>query len=350
MLTNNNLILLGSTILPITSYLVSIISNEQIEELELPSVNPQLLNNGYTMTNTQNKKPNRHVFFNDVKVIDQNKNIIVEFPVEYMSHECIYGSNSPRYYTPDFNYDSLNTNVLCLQSKEVSNKVINPDEDIIDNIVNEYDKDGNLLWSWSPSEHFNQFELTEEEISNLQSNPIHISCFGDGHDWIHLNSACAVGENKWYDEGDTRFHPENIICCSRNLSMIFIVEKSTGNIVWKIKGSDFDFHFQHYGHVIPKGLPGAGNILLTDTYKREGRQAKIMEINPITNEVVFEYFGDFESDAMGSVQKLEDGSYFISACHSHKLLVVSVDGELKDEIHTDKFFYRVNAYPVEWVK
>lgn len=358
-LPSNDYILLGCGIMPGDDETLVAIKGEKGEYLhnykDLAATNCQLLPNGYMMTNTQCTEMNRHVYFEDVKVMDQKRNVIVNFPIHRMSHECIFGSNAPRYYTPAFDYSTLNTNVLCIQGAMGTNKAINPKEDIVNNLVNEYDKDGNLVWSWNASDHFEQLGLTEEEIAEMHKNPMVISCFGDGHDWIHLNTACAVGANKWYEEGDERFNPENIICCSRNLSMVFIIEKTTGNIVYTLKGKDFDFDFQHYAHVIPKGLPGEGNILLLDSYtgKHEGKEglvAKILEINPITNEVVFEYSGSFASDAMGSVQKLEDGCYLISACHSKKILVVDAKGELVSTFYTDKLFYRVNAYPANWIE
>lgn len=348
-----NYVLLGSSIFTIKGKnFVVIKDNEEIVGFsEICACNPQLLPTGCLVTNTQDKKGNSRVYFTDVKVINKNGDKILEFPVENMNHECIYGSNAPRYYTPQFDYDSLNTNVLCIRNEMITNENINRNEDIIDNLVVEYDSDGKMIWSWSASEHFSQLDLTDEEIFELHEYPIHIDAFGSGHDWIHLNSACALGPNKWYDAGDERFHPDNIICCSRNLSLIFIIDKNDGNIVYLLKGKYFDFQFQHYGHMIPKGLDGEGNILLLDCCSREdGRDAKILEINPDTNDVVFEYCGNFISDAMGSVQKLPDGCYLISACHSNKILIVNPKDNSVSEFNTEYLFYRVNAYPSAWIE
>jgi electron transport complex protein RnfE len=30
-------------------------------------------------------------------------------------------------------------------------------------------------------------------------------------DWVHLNTALPLGRNRWYDQGDERFHPDNIM-------------------------------------------------------------------------------------------------------------------------------------------
>ncbi len=81
------------------------------------------------------------------------------------------------------------------------------------------------------------------------------------------------GPNKWYEKGDERFKPENIIFDSREANFLAIIEKATGNIVWKI-GPDFQYDEKakaigniigpHMTHMIPQGLPGAGNILVFD--------------------------------------------------------------------------------------
>ena len=56
---------------------------------------------------------------------------------------------------------------------------------------------------------------------------------------MHINSMSVLGENKWYDQGDERFHPENIIIDGRNSNILAIISKKTGDIVWKL-GPDFN--------------------------------------------------------------------------------------------------------------
>ena len=43
--------------------------------------------------------------------------------------------------------------------------------------------------------------------------------------------------NKWYDEGDERFHPENILWGSRTSNLMAVVER-TGAVVWRM-GPDY---------------------------------------------------------------------------------------------------------------
>ena len=76
----------------------------------------------------------------------------------------------------------------------------------------------------------------------MYRDPNYYTGFGNSHiagDWVHTNSMSVLGPNKWYDAGDKRFHPDNIIIDCRDANIILIIEKATGNIVWKI-GPYFD--------------------------------------------------------------------------------------------------------------
>ena len=95
---------------------------------------------------------------------------------------------------------------------------------------------------------------------------------GAAYDWLHVNSATYVGPNRWFDQGDRRFAPNNVIISSREASLLAIVGRD-GSIVWRL-GPDFSASKelrairqiigQHHAHFIPKGLPGAGNLLVFD--------------------------------------------------------------------------------------
>lgn len=89
---------------------------------------------------------------------------------------------------------------------------------------------------------------------------------------VFQNTCSYVGPNKWFDEGDERFDPENIITDDRG-TMLYIISKKTGEIVWKV-GPEYGIASAmkalgaiigpHHGHIIPKGLPRTGNVLVID--------------------------------------------------------------------------------------
>jgi len=90
---------------------------------------------------------------------------------------------------------------------------------------------------------------------------------------MHINSISTLGPNHWYEEGDRRFHPDNIIFDARNSNILAIISKETGKIVWRV-GPDYNENEatkklgwiigQHHLHMIPRGLPGEGNLLVFD--------------------------------------------------------------------------------------
>ena len=134
-------------------------------------------------------------------------------------------------------------------------------------------------------------------------------------DWMHMNSMSTLGPNKFYDSGDKRFHPDNIIWDGRQTNIIAIIDRKTGKIVWQL-GPYFtatkalrkigQIIGQHHAHMIPRGLPGEGNILLFDNGGAAGYGApnpgaptgfdnarrdfsRVLEFDPITLEIKWQY-------------------------------------------------------------
>lgn len=313
------------------------------------SINGQLTPNGEFIFNSVGKQV-EGIYFNDIFVMNKNREITNKIHCDYINHECIFGSNLPRYYTPSFDYSKANGNFLIIKcelrkNKEFSKKML------LDNVIIEMDESGEEIWRWAVSDHINEFGFSEKELKRIASvkNPFPYGYgkYGNHHDFVHLNSVCSLGQNKWYDAGDERFHPDNIICSSRQFEMIFIVSKSTGNVVYTLRGNEFDNPFikQHYAHLIPNGLDGAGNILFFD---KGFKKSRIVELNPITKEVVFEYQGDFYSETQSSVQKLPSGDYLIGISLEAKAMIVDKNKKIVKEFNDIGNFYRAIAFPAKW--
>jgi hypothetical protein len=245
----------------------------------------------------------------------------------------------------------------------------------------------------------------EEDIFNQFLNPFLDKCdkhdrfFQEGTlksiDWAHINAVSWVGPNKWYDAGDERFHPENVLWSSRHNSIIAITDRKTGKIVWRI-GPDWDSDPRlrkigpiigsHGAHIIPKSLPGGGNILLFDNggYSIYGEPApgaldgvnivrrhysRVLEINPVTLEVVWDYdaikakIGTsnnpnvFFSPFQGNIQRLPNSNTLITEAAFGRLFEVTRDREIVWEF-IEPFWREPNNYnvvfrayrvPYEWV-
>ena len=141
---------------------------------------------------------------------------------------------------------------------------------LCDDKIIEIDWEGNIVWEWKCHEHFDELGFDEQARNVIYRNPGLVP-LGTG-DWMHINSMSLLGPNKWYDAGDERFHPDNIIIDGRNTNIIAIISKETGKIVWQL-GPDYttgkakeigQIIGQHHAHMIPHGLPGEGNILVFD--------------------------------------------------------------------------------------
>ena len=119
---------------------------------------------------------------------------------------------------------------------------------------------GEISWDWMPADHFEEFGHSE-----AAKNAIMRHCRNQHA--VFQNTISYVGPNKWFDAGDERFDPENIITDDRG-TILYIISKKTGEIVWKI-GPDYASSPElralgciigpHHAHIIPKGLPGEGN-------------------------------------------------------------------------------------------
>ncbi len=197
---------------------------------------------------------------------------------------------------------------------------------------------------------------------------------GGGFDWLHINSATYVGPNHWFDGGDQRFAPGNVIISSRQASFVAIIGRD-GKIVWRI-GPDFteskelraigQIIGQHHAHIIPKGLSGAGNLLVFDNGGASGygptganmfsrMNSRVLEINPVTLELVWSYDDPgLYSSNISSAQRLPNGNTLITEGASGRLIEVTKEGKMVWEYkfsggQTASSVYRGYRVPYDWI-
>lgn len=257
---------------------------------------------------------------------------------------------------------------------------------LLDDAIYIVDKDGKLVWEWKASDHFVEFGFTQPAIHKMRSLPKLGKDHG-GVDWFHINCASWLGSNKWYDAGDERFHPDNIIADSRNSSHMFIIDHKTGNIVWQVAppfvGADAKLApitGIHGTHMIPKGLPGEGNILIFDNGGPLGEDlysdtqghawSRVVEYNPVTKEKIWEYsatsqrkiapqqgYSFFFSPYVSIAQRLPNGNTLIDEGASCRVFEVTPKGEIVWDYRVPYAFtpagvatvYRAYAVPYEYI-
>ena len=197
----------------------------------------------------------------------------------------------------------------------------------------EIDAAGKVTWEWRAADHIGELGFdaaARTAIARLGTR--------DGYDWLHLNSARYLGPNRWHEEGDARFHPDNVIVSSRQASVVAIVARD-GSIAWRI-GPDFSATpalaaigqviGQHDPHLIPPGLPGAGNLLLFDNGGASGlgdpgpispqgnaiyqrATSRVLEIDPVSLALVWSYTAaNFFSTNISGAQRLANGNTLIT--------------------------------------
>ena len=185
-------------------------------------------------------------------------------------------------------------------------------------------------------------------------------------DWLHINSVSLIGPNRHFDASDTRFHPDNLIWGSREANIIAITDRKTGNITWRLgpayDGSEAERKLgwiigQHHPHIIPRGLPGEGNLLVFDnggwagygkpnpaspTGRMNARRdySRVLEIDPISLQIVWQYTpaeagfvipldaSRFYSPFVSSAQRLPNGNTLITEGSNGRIFEITQDHEL----------------------
>jgi len=175
-----------------------------------------------------------------------------------------------------------------------------------------------------------------------------------------------------------------VIISSRQASLIAVVARD-GSIVWRL-GPDFSrsealraigqIIGQHHAHLIPKGLPGAGNLLVFDNGGPSGYgdpspiaptglglfarpNSRVLEINPVTLKLVWSYSspGQFFSTNISGAQRLPNGNTLITEGAGGRLFEVTGDGTIVWEYVNPLFtgprasnsVYRAYRLPYTWI-
>ncbi|MBW1914156.1 MAG: aryl-sulfate sulfotransferase [Deltaproteobacteria bacterium] len=276
-------------------------------------------------------------------------------------HDYQIAGNPVGYYAPGMEPTPGKGKVLILGHTVYNQPEINKNLSIIDDVLYEVTQEGKIVWTWKAGEHFKEYGFDADAIEAMQGIK---QSRGGSIDWWHQNSASYLGPNKWYNQGDERFHPDNIILDSRNANVICIISKKTGKVVWKC-GPNYDKEPDknlgwiiglHHAHMIPKGLPGEGNILIYDNggfagYGKPNPMApsgsnivkrdysRVIEFDPITKTIVWEYSPKFlryfswdnfrqYSPYISAAQRLSNGNTMITEGGMGRVFEVTAKGEL----------------------
>jgi len=314
-------------------------------------------------------------------------------------HDLQIKGNPVGYYIPDSApLDISKGTVLALAHYNVRNEKINKSVPLIDDVVYEIDlASGEIIWTWKASEHLDEMGFDEAALKAMQNYKTEPRTEGGGFDWFHQNCVSYLGPNKWFDNGDRRFHPDNIILNSRESGLLAIVSHESGRIVWRAgpyyrDGEDKKLGWMigpHHTHMIPRGLPGAGNIMVFDNGGGSGYgpptdfapdgitvvrrdYSRVVEFNPVTKEIVWEYSPNSSNNPnpvfdhrlysvnVSSAQRLPNGNTLITEGAKGRILEVTRDYEIvweymnpylwdSDVPMVRNLVYRAYRVPYDWV-
>jgi hypothetical protein len=289
------------------------------------------------------------------------------------------------YYSPETTPSATPGTTLILTHTDHKLPAVAGDVMLVDDRLIEITPDGKVVWEWTAGEHIDELGFAPDARAAIKA-AADVNTARGTYDWLHVNSATYLGPNRWFDAGDRRFAPNHVIISSRQASLLAIVGRD-GSIVWRL-GPDFSASpelrkirqiiGQHHAHFIPKGLPGAGNLLVFDNGGSSGygfagpiapdgvgafarATSRVLEINPVTLELVWSYVqpAQFYSSNISGAQRLPNGNTLVTEGAPGRMFEVTREGTLVWE-YMSPFFgtagprptnavYRAYRVPYDWI-
>ncbi|MEK6867814.1 MAG: aryl-sulfate sulfotransferase [Nanoarchaeota archaeon] len=139
-----------------------------------------------------------------------------------------------------------------------------------------------IVWEWH-----SQNELAIEKYTFNEKN----------NEWTHANAI------EFLADGNTYNGKESFLISFRHLNTIMIIDKTTGDVMWEFGQGEL------IGQHNPTLLEN-GNILVFDNGRQ---QSRVVEIDPNTNTIVWEYtHDDFYAFKISGAQRLSNGNTLIT--------------------------------------
>ena len=212
----------------------------------------------------------------------------------------------------------------------------NPFATVLGIVIQELDKNKNVVFQWRSFDHFKITDATHED---LDDNLI---------DYVHSNAI----------EYDT---DGNILLSSRHLDEITKIDRATGNIIWRWGGKNNQFtfindsiHFSHQ-HTIRKTPTGTYSLFDNGNFRTPAFSRALeymLDEKAKTATLVWQYrhTPDIFSMAMSSMQRLPNGNTFIGWGTASAAAVTEVrpDGTVALELQFPDSIVSYRAFRSPW--
>lgn len=204
--------------------------------------------------------------------------------------------------------------------------------------IREVDHKGKTVWEWHVWDHIgtgpDQFDI------NKYCSVVYGFGWLSGPDWTHFN---GISYNQKTNE---------IALTSRNLAELYIIDKKTGKLTYRWgnpanygagkapAGYGDDGDQKLFGPHAPDWTPeGTITILDNGTARPSANYTRGLELNPRTNEVVWEWYSaklgrpmsgatNFYSSFQCGVQKIGNGNYLLTTSQDGHIIEVGPDDRI----------------------
>ena len=193
-------------------------------------------------------------------------------------------------------------------TRQVQGGFISPNDpaQMTGDLVMETNPAGDIVYEWRSSDHLNP---AEDIICPLEAR----------RSWGGANDLTAVEQSS---KGDAGF-----LISFRILNTVALADRATGEFRWKWGPGQIS-------HQHNPTLLGNGHVLLLDNgaHRRGLSYSRVIEVNPDTNEIVWEYRGkpmnSFFTHFTGGAQRLANGNTLITEGANGRLFEVTPNCEV----------------------
>ncbi|MBU0761777.1 MAG: aryl-sulfate sulfotransferase, partial [Candidatus Altiarchaeota archaeon] len=204
-----------------------------------------------------------------------------------------------------------NATIYALTQAKINNSLVSPGKEITEDYITTITPDGKIVSKLSFSELYSKNPELLKMVEGAEA------------DVYHVNNVEYIPQDIVYSENLT-FKKGNILVSVRNTDTIGVVDLQKREMIWY--WGPGTLNHQHNPSMTPDN-----NILVFDNNPERG-YSSIVEVNPATEEVVWEYFGDppksFYSEKMGSTQRLENGNTLITESYKGHVFEINHKKEI----------------------